>query len=149
MLPSFPQSTCDALRERIRRYPELSRGYTGFDEEVRRYDALPIAYDLWAAIFLTPDGEMFGLDMIDPPSEQMPVAALWRQLVYLNMAVPDFPELSAALPARPPDAIDCPDCAGHGYIDNRTLAAGGGSATWPCWPCGSMGWRMPGQPLYP
>jgi hypothetical protein len=148
MLPSFPQSTRDAIRERIRRYPELSRGFEGFDQEVRRYNGLPIAYDMWVAIFLTPDGELFALDMIGPEAERLPIRMLWQQLVYLNMATEYFPELAAALPARPSDAIDCPDCAGRGSIDNRT-ASGSGSATWPCRHCGAMGWRASAQPLYP
>jgi hypothetical protein len=148
MLPSFSQSTRDALRERIHRYPELSKGFGGFDKEVQQYNALPIAYDLWVAIFLTPDGELFAVDMISPDAERFPVTMLWQQLLYLNMATQYFPELAATLPARPPDAIDCPDCAGRGHIDNRT-ESGGGSATWPCRHCGAMGWRASAQPLFP
>jgi hypothetical protein len=145
MRPQFSSELRSAIRERIRRYPAPSEGYPDHEEEVRRWNALPIGFDMGAVFFLTEDGDIFAWD--PPPDAPRPVTTLWVQLVLLKRAASDVPELIEALPRRPDDAVDCAACGGRGFVDTRS-PEGGGSKDWPCWPCGTMGWHL-GDALYP
>ncbi|MDI1476860.1 hypothetical protein [Polyangium sp. y55x31] len=145
MQPQFSQELRSAIEERIRRYPALSEAYTDFGEEVRKFNALPIGFDMDTIFFVKPNGEILAWDL--PSDEPRPVTSLWLQLVLLRLGAIHFPELIEALPRRPDGAPSCSACGGRGFVDNRS-PMGGGSADWPCWPCGTMGWHD-GEPLYP
>jgi hypothetical protein len=139
MRPHFSDELRGAIRERIERYPELRYWLSGLESEVRRFNALPIGFDMGMVFFLTDEGGIFGWE--PPPDALQPVTFLSQQLVVLRHATGDFPELAGALPRRPDDAVDCAECGGRGFVDTRSLD-GRVINDWPCRSCATMGWHL-------
>ena len=111
-----------------------------------RVRALPLYADLGACIAIRADGELISVvndqDPARPGAWTREVDARWRT-VALAVGSWSYPELKALLPARPPDAEDCPTCASTGRWPGPETLAGP-----VCGACLGLGWR-PGAATRP
>lgn len=145
MSPSFSMELRAKIRDWILQYPPPNEPFSALINQVREFDALPTGGDMSAVFFLKADGTLLAWD--PPPDEPELVTSIWVQLVNLRIASKQYPELLQALPQKTDRSVECETCHGRGVIDTRR-PGGSGSADWPCWPCGTMGWHN-GEPLYP
>jgi hypothetical protein len=103
----------------------------------RRTQALPLLLDTGGLYGLRPSGEVVSVSW---DSDQEPEIEEDRRTIDIALAqgAKRYPELSALLPNRSPDAPTCPMCGGDGVplsvANNPALRGGIG-----CW-CGGLGW---------
>ena len=76
--------------------------------------ALPICFDLWSYVLLTPQGEVVfsGLDL----DEERRSASLQDVLLMLRIGAERYPRLERLLPSRSAEATICRMCSGSGVF---------------------------------
>jgi hypothetical protein len=100
--------------------------------------ALPIGIDLWAYMFLTPDGEVIGTGW--EPGELERSRDGHTMIKILVWGAERYPPLASLIPGWPPDSDDCQLCAGSGA--HGTLV--GSDQPAKCVWCGGLGWDISG-----
>ncbi|HYM01037.1 MAG TPA: hypothetical protein VEZ90_18910 [Blastocatellia bacterium] len=105
---------------------------------VERTGALPLMTEAAGGFSLLPNGEIISFLWDDTEIE--PVKDPRVINVVLFQGCKRYPELSSIVPTRPPDATECPHCAGTGYpIDSPPNIE-----NMVCY-CGGLGWIPPGD----
>jgi hypothetical protein len=105
-------------------------------------DVVHLFYGLGPARFLAFDGRV----LVDPSDwdetdayEVTDPKEAWSAIV-VGANVWSFPDLLRLLPARPPNARDCPQCKGTGWVS--WVDAVGKAGRVVCWDrCGGLGWE--------
>jgi len=139
MTSSIKPVTKEKISERVRLYLSgEDQKWTGFEAEARNLNALPILIDLFIAYFLSPDGELFALDLWEEGTQPEIEKDIHTKTTVINVASEWFPELKELLPARPGDADDCPDCEGRGRLLITDYY--GKPAAISCPKCMTLGW---------
>ena len=117
------------LREAIRRLAAKA-AQTAESSAIRQVaeatGALPVHVDMGGALVITAEGDVVQYDLETGatvrPNEDWKVLALAK-------ASRRFPELKELAPKKPPNAIQCPSCAGTGTMPGNTDCA-------TCWATG-------------
>jgi len=139
MTSSIKPVTKEKISERVRLYLNgKEQKWTGFESEARDLNALPILPDLFTVYFLSPDGELFALDLSEEGTQPEIERDIHTKTTVINVASEWFPELKELLSARPGDANDCPDCEGRGRLLITDYY--GQPAAIPCPKCMTLGW---------
>ena len=100
----------------------------GIDREARKHGAIALMGAIGMTWGLRPDGSFWMFDKdFEVPLEPLPSDWETQALVW---GARRYPWLSALLPIRPEHALDCPSCAGTGFL----------SVTWMCPRCDGLGW---------
>lgn len=100
---------------------------------------LPLSYDdredRGACVGITPQGHLIQFFLRDDPRYVTTIEDRNTRAAFLAIGSRRFPELSVIVPARPPDALECPLCKGTGVFPQATFGI-------PC-TCGGLGWTYP------
>lgn len=98
-----------------------------------RLDALPLSWNLWTFSFLRPNGEVVVVNS-EPdyfePKEDISYRDRGHVIQALVLATRRYPDLVNLLPAREPDASDCP-CRTVPLLATGKVV---------CSLCGGLGW---------
>jgi hypothetical protein len=126
------------ISERIREVLAQGGGFP-IDEEARGHGAIALMGTIGSIWMLRPDGTFWDADA----DFGKPLTPLPRDLETTAIVVGTerFPWLSALLPARPPQAVDCSFCAGRGRLVPANALPGSGGIL--CWKCQALGWLAP------
>ena len=122
-----------------RKITEFVRGeaYEDCRKAAAAAHALPLCLDWTACMALRPDGQIIWIDYEEPHRVRLVEDERERNLGFFQGSRRD-PDLGFLVPARPPDAIECPDCKGMGRL---TFQKGYEqlAETIVC-SCGGLGW---------
>jgi hypothetical protein len=94
--------------------------------------------DMGGCVALRPDGNVVSFLWDEPHGLKVQNDVLWRNRA-LYQGSRKYPELTVLVPARPPEAEDCPQCGGSG---TPRLALEAGIENLVC-SCGGLGWVLP------
>jgi hypothetical protein len=101
----------------------------GIDHEATTHGAIALMGTIGMTWGLRPDGSFWMFDKdFDVPLEALPSDCETQALVW---GARRYPWLSALLPTRTEQALDCASCAGTGFL----------SVTWMCPRCHGLGWN--------
>ncbi len=101
---------------------------------VAKFGALPLVTDMGGCIALRPDGAIVTFAWDEPHAFEVVVDDRLRNVALYQGSL-KYPEITALVPSRPADAIDCPHCGGAG----TPLLAGNTIPNVICF-CGGLGW---------
>jgi len=101
------------------------------------YGALPLLADLGGCWFLRADGVF--LEVRWDENEDRPEMLNHTPVAALVVGAERYPWLRELIPARPANAIDCPDCGGVGKV----FVAGIDNQGFLCAKCNVLGWAVP------
>jgi hypothetical protein len=110
-------------------------------EVIDAEDVVHLFYGLGPARFLACDGRVLvdNFDWDDSGAYEVTDPKEAWSAVVVGADVWRFPELLRLLPARPPDAKDCVQCKGTGWV--CWVDAEGRKGRVVCWDhCGGLGW---------
>jgi hypothetical protein len=118
--------------------PKLSLSEFVNAEEYRlsqELTALPIGMGIFSYFLLRPDGEVISIDCLDS-AEVERFQESYRLLTILAWGAERYPALASLIPERPPEAEDCPLCAGLG--SNQSVIGDEMTCVW----CSGLRWTL-------
>ena len=101
----------------------------------RKYNALPLGFDLLAYVFLTLEGEVIWEDYNGEVGSANDLQSLIRLLVGGSIR---YPQLAQFIPNRSDESKTCPVCKGAKILENSKEIVSGKPAK--CFICSGLGW---------
>ena len=145
---NIPPASSEKIETALNKFVANPEPYLiGFDEplDLRRLAAelkvLPMFLDFGGCYGVRPNGEIVSFSWDEPYKLEAENDPRVRNIVLFQGAK-KYPELEELVPARPPDAVECPDCKGTGVFQG--LAEHGIVPQNIVCYCGGIGWLPEG-----
>jgi hypothetical protein len=101
---------------------------------LRMHRFLPLYFGWFATLGIRPDASFVRWDHEENPDVVRPLDEPYWQRLAIGQGAKRYPELTALIPPRTPDAVDCEPCKGTGEIILPIVCK-----------CGGLGWVVPGE----